>query len=146
MNFEEILLNKRVDSISRRACARFNRTLDPDELESCRLIGIWNASKRFNGRSQFTTYVYQHIIWECIKRMKLNRPSGIPLFDIYSKPNRNSFFDLIPEPYQKLLELRFIYNYTFKELGNLTGFSREHARKKVKKALQFLMDMSNNGV
>ena len=46
-------------------------------------------------------------------------------------------FDGLPSEYATLLEQKYVYNMTMNEIGRKNGYSRETARRKVAKAVNF---------
>ena len=51
--------------------------------------------------------------------------------------NYTDIIDGLPSEYATLLEQKYVYNMTMNEIGRKNGYSRETARRKVAKAVNF---------
>ena len=140
MNFEEA--HKSIDNkrIMDKVASKYSRIIDPDELESLKLITLWECTKNYDPsrNMKFTSYLYQQLGYKIKNTIKkLSREFTNSSIESPSLPKEN--FDILvdglsPEA-QSILKQKFLKNMTMEEIGTANGYSRETARRKVKKAL-----------
>ena len=129
------------------------RSLDEDELISCKLMGLWYSLRRFEeGRSRFSSYLFGNIVYQCktcIKKKCVDRNRRV---EIYTNLYRNLYRGLsnkkndtledivfdIPKHYAELIKQRYLMRMTYKEIGEANGYSRETARKNIKNVKNFI--------
>ena len=89
MNFEEALKSRDLEMIMNKAASKFMSQLDVDELHTCKLNALWKASEGHEeGRSKFTTYLFNGVRQQCISAIKFNnrhRNKTRPLHDNISE-------------------------------------------------------------
>lgn len=119
------------------------RSIDPDQLESIKLNTLWECAKKYNPDrgTKFTSYLYQNLVYAFKNELKRNirefPTESIELNTPAKASNYTDIFDGLPSEYATLLEQKYVYNMTMNEIGNKNGYSRETARRKVAKAVNF---------
>lgn len=118
------------------------RTIDPDQLESIKLNTLWECAKKYDPKrgAKFTSFFYQNLNFAFKNELKKkNREFATDLLET-NTPSATiediDLFDGVPSEHAKLLEQKYIYNMTMKEIGKSNGYSRETARRKVAKAVK----------
>ena len=140
MNFEEANDNMDYRRIMDKVGSRYSKIIDPDELESLKLITLWECTQNYDPsrNMKFTSYLYQQLGFKIKNTIKkLSREFTNSSIESYSIPKER--FDILidglnPEA-KSILRQKFLNNMTMEEIGVANGYSRETARRKVKKAL-----------
>lgn len=126
------------------AAKPFIRLIDDDELERCKMIGLWIALQTYNKRkkTKFTSYLKSRVRWECLhylisnkSMISLNKMKELSVGDGIDKIDLKEAISNLSNEAQKLIYQRFTTGLTFKQMGRLNGYSHETARKKLKKIL-----------
>lgn len=119
------------------------RSIDQDQLESIKLNTLWECAKKYDPKkgTKFTSYLYQNLVYAFKNELKKNirefATESIELNTPARASNYTDIFDGLPKEYANLLEQKYIYNMTMNEIGKKNGYSRETARRKVAKAVNF---------
>lgn len=132
--------NKENRRIMQSAIRRYLGIISPDEVNSCKMIGLWECLKRHDptkGR-KFTTYLYGGVQIQCKK--VINKVKYVVIDDVVSYMDFNRIYirdslDKLEEEYQDLVYSRFFERKTLKEIAEENGYSIETARRRIKKAL-----------
>lgn len=143
--FKKYLKNKDNIMIMKSACKQFHRYIPEDDLDSCQQVGLWLAMAKHNGRTKFTSYLYNYVRWECLNYMKYNlNPEHSVLDDVLENieaPVRrkgmpfSEIIDNLPEIEQNIVTQYIVEQKTFKEIGRTIGKSHETARKHYNRAI-----------
>ena len=135
-------LAKRKNKTAMSAAARsFSSCLAPDELEQCKLLGLWKTINNFDRRfgNRFTSLLYTNVRFECINQVKRNKPRAQSLFDeSHEAPTKEFHFyeivDGLSDAHKELLHQRYIQNCTLQEMAHRHNCSISCVRRKVKAA------------
>lgn len=139
--YEEALSNNDNLMIMHSAGSCFLNILDDDEIHRCKLMALWEALKAWNpdkGR-KFTAFLYQRVCWECLKSIHYQKryqttsigyleqeaSSDMPVYEL---------LDSLPPDLRNMVEKRYIYRMTLREIGDEYGYCYETIRKRLKKA------------
>tara|TARA_R110000824_G_C15231618_1_gene678631 strand:- start:11301 stop:11750 length:450 start_codon:yes stop_codon:yes gene_type:complete len=140
MNFEEA--HKSIDNkrIMDKVGSRYSKIIDPDELESLKLITLWECTKNYDPsrNMKFTSYLYQQLGFKIKNTIKkLSREFTNSSIETYSFPKErfDILIDGLNSESKSVLRQKFLNNMTMEEIGVANGYSRETARRKVKRAL-----------
>jgi DNA-directed RNA polymerase specialized sigma24 family protein len=142
MNINSLLSDPNVVGIMNAVGSRY-RSIDPDQLDSIKLNTLWECSKKYNPNrgTKFTSYLYQNLVFAFKNELKKNirefPTETIELNTPAQATNTTDIFDGMPKEYANLLEQKYVYNMTMNEIGDKNGYSRETARRKVAKAVNF---------
>jgi hypothetical protein len=132
-----------IKKIVNSAAKKF-KFLDKDELESCKLIGLWKALESNNDDVLLTTNIYNNVMWQCKDRIKL----------LYRNPNtskisneavsgESSLVDLIDDISSihdgNLVIEKIIDNLSLCEMGAKRNVSTETIRIRINKAIKALI-------
>ena len=135
-------------NIMHKASEKFNQHLDEDELYTCHLNALWKCFLTHDKkkRAKFTTYLYRGVFMECVKQLKFKNKSKscVALHDNiagkdYSTIMCDIFDELENEEERSILRDRMA-KCTLDEIGKKQHYSRETARKRLKKIYKNLKD------
>jgi DNA-directed RNA polymerase specialized sigma subunit len=138
---ENIDYKKIMDSV----CAKYCKSVDPDDISSLRLEVLWKCLNSFDETRgvKFTTFLYQQLNYAMMNQLRIRRreKNGIP-FDICHTPKENIEVLLsdLNEDQKKILKQRYLDRMTMVEIGEKNGYSRETARRAVNSALAIFED------
>jgi len=128
-------------SIMHKASNRFNNYLDEDVIHTCHLNALWKCFLNFdpNRNTKFTTYLYKGVFIECVKELKFHSKMQHhqPLHANMIQGSKPSIMldimdELTSEEEKSLLADKYA-NLTIEEIANKRSYSRETARKRLKK-------------
>jgi len=131
--------------------SRYKNTIDSDDLSSISYETLWNCINKFdiNRGAKFTSYLYQQLNYAFknqLKRDNKNRSHATDNIEkSFSEDVRLEVMDIInsmPDDLGKVLQQRFIDNMTIQEIGKHNGYSRETARRRIKKAFRKCRELS----
>ena len=150
-SFDEAVKNINYKRIMDKVCSKYSAFMDPDELTSIRLNTLWECFKKYDPTrgAKFTSYLYNSIKWECQKELYVINKSRKGLDyndDLYSCCDQNhvDIFDAIetlPPNLQIAVKQRFFQGFTMEERGKTNNYSRETARRYVKKGVEKLKEI-----
>ena len=150
-SIEECLCDTSIKSIMRAVESRYKNTIDSDDLSSISYETLWNCINKFdiNRGAKFTSYLYQQLNYAFknqLKRDNKNRSHATDNIEkSFSEDVRLEVMDIInsmPDDLGKVLQQRFIDNMTIQEIGKHNGYSRETARRRIKKAFRKCRELS----
>lgn len=135
-------LAKQKNKMAMSAAARsFSSCLAPDELEQCKLLGLWKTVNNFDRKfgNRFTSLLYTNVRFECINQIKRNKPRAQSLFDeSIEEPVKEYHFhelvDGLSDTNKELLYQKYIQCYTLQEMAHRNKCSISCVRRKVKAA------------
>ena len=143
-NFEEYWKSSDVQNIMNKVANRYKNSIDMDDIESIKMQTLWRCIDKYDESrgTKFRSYLYQQITFAFKnklkkKRMEFNNDS-IEKQDI-NTVNKMEVFDILTglEPeLRDVIYKRFYHNMTMVEIGESNGYSRETARRRLKKALK----------
>lgn len=142
MDINNLLSDPNIVGIMNAVGSKY-RSIDPDQLDSIKLNTLWECSKKYNPNrgTKFTSFLYQNLVFAFKNELKRNirefPTESIELNTPARASNNTDIFDGMPKEYANLLEQKYIYNMTMNEIGRKNGYSRETARRKVAKAVNF---------
>lgn len=143
IKMEDALKNNDIVNIMNEASKRFMKQLDSDSIYSCKLKALWKSFVNFNPNkgSKFTTYLYNGVMYECLKELKFVKKgqiqskklhhnmynqdsSDLLLVDILDEAKNDTERSLIHDKMCKLSNQQIAEKY---------GVTRETMRKRYKK-------------
>lgn len=148
---EECLNDTSIKSIMRTVEGKYSKNIDPDDLSSASMETLWKCIQKFDPsrNAKFTSYLYQQLNFAFKNQLKKDsRNRSYPTDNIeraFSDNVRMDAMDLIqsmPEDLGTVLRQRFIENMTIQEIGSANGYSRETARRRIKKAFRKCRELS----
>jgi len=150
-NFETYWNDTNVRNIIYKACSRYQKAIDPDEMESIKMNTLWRCINRYdpNRGALFTTFLYQQLGFACKNELKKKRPEyaceTIDVMDDQSMALEiQEIIHDMPDKHAKIIRQRYLDNMTMKEIGLANGYSRETARRRVLLAIRICKKL--NGV
>lgn len=138
--YEEALNNRDNQMIMHSAGARFIRSLDEDEIHRCKLMALWKALQKWrrDRGNKFTNFLYQQVRWECLKSVKQQSKFDIQVEwvdqEVLPDTPLQEIFDCLPLELRNIVEKRYVYNMTLREIGDECGCCYETVRKKLHEA------------
>ena len=118
--------------------------LDRDDIESCKLVGLWKALEAVAQNKtdvKFTTSLYNHVRWQCLDIIK-NNISTVDIPSNLEYPNDNDYSDKIEEilaiPDGDILIDKYIFNLTLAEIADKKNLTQEGVRYKIMSVLSQL--------
>lgn len=150
---EELIIDEDLINIANKAAQRFSDRLSQDEIKTCIMSAMWQASNRFDNKRniKFSTYLYKSVLYECLKQKKIalknnyNTYSNIEnLKNLITKREISDFEKIdILDTIEKCKDPDIIYdkfynNLSLGDIAKKTGVSKETVRFKLKKNLNFL--------
>jgi RNA polymerase sigma factor (sigma-70 family) len=141
---EQAMRNPDIIKIMNKASRSFCNDLDKDTIHTCHINALWkcfvNFKPEFN--TKFTTYLYKGVVIECIKEKKFKSKSAkhkIIHNNIHAKSSNNllgEILEYLDTEEEKSILLDRFSNFTIQEIAEKRGYSRETARKRLKKVYQ----------
>lgn len=141
-NIEEALKNKDINNIMNRACRKFSKQLDQDELYTCKLNALWKSFVNFKPEKQckFTTYLFRGVYIECLKAVKfINKSNKAHKINMDIPCTKNTdllmmeLLDEVDTEFEKCLIKDKMAKMTNQELSEKYNIGKETIRKKIKK-------------
>jgi DNA-directed RNA polymerase specialized sigma subunit len=141
MKIQKAMNDTDIVSIMHKASAKFERNLDEDEIYTCHLNALWKCFLTFdkNKNTKFTTYLYRGVFMECVKQLKFKNKSKlcVTLHDNISGKDYSTImcdiFDELENEEEKTVLRDRMANCTLNEIAKKQQYSRETARKRLKK-------------
>jgi RNA polymerase sigma factor (sigma-70 family) len=143
-NFEEYWNSSDVQNIMNKVANRYKNAIDFDDIESIKMQTLWKCIDKYDPTrgTKFTSYLYQQITFAFKNKLKKKRiefnNESLEKVDTRNK-GRMEVFDILtgldPE-LRDVLDKRFYHNMTMVEIGRSNGYSRETARRRLKKAIK----------
>ena len=159
-SIEKLLKDSNIVNIMNAVANRYNRSIDRDEIESIKMITLWKCIDKYDPTrgAKFTSYLYQQLSFALKNELKKKRDmvyldnvqldffghgGGRSTKNLRSKSpfvdHRREFTDVLtglPEDVSGILKQRYIGNMTMIEIARANGYSRETARRRLKRAVK----------
>jgi RNA polymerase sigma factor (sigma-70 family) len=143
--FEDKWNDNNVRNIMNKVSNRYKQNIDFDDIESIQMQTLWKCIEKYDPErgTKFTSYVYQQLSYALKNKVKKKRNEfNVEEFDKadFNYANKLEVMDIVgdlEEDDKQVIEQRFYHNMTMKEIGRANGYSRETARRRLKKALNF---------
>lgn len=147
-NIETYLKNPDVVNIMNAVSNKYRKSIDLDEIESIKMTTLWKCIDKFDPLrgAKFTSYLYQQLSFAFKNELKKkkqvwnrdnNQIDAITNYDSQeAKLDFNDTISGLPDDVAKILEQRFLGNMTMVEIAKANGYSRETARRRLKKAIK----------
>ena len=141
--FDSYLKYPDIIGIIYKVLSKYRNSIDVDELDSIKMLTLWNCIKKYNPDKgvKFTSYLYSYLTYACKNELKKKRREyGCDRLEAVD--NRNNWRDLgdivdgLPPEIAKVLNQRFVHSMTMHEIGCANGYSRETARRRLINAIQ----------
>lgn len=147
---EECLNDTSIKSIIRTVECRYKSSIDIDDISSISHETLWRCINKFDAsrNAKFTSYLYQQLNFAFKNQLKKDSKNKSYSTDSieksFSEDVRLEAMDMLnsmPEDLGTVLRQRFIDNMTIQEIGTTNGYSRETARRRIKKAFRKCREM-----
>ena len=150
-SIEDLLKDSNVVNIMNAVANRYIKSIDPDEIESIKMITLWKCRDKYdpNRGAKFTSYLYQQLSFafknELKKKKQMWYRDNVQLDLLNSKSSWRGEYSArefadnlsgLPEDVEQILKQRFISNMTMVEIAKVNGYSRETARRRLKRAIK----------
>lgn len=143
-NFEDYWKSSDIQNIMNKVANRYRKAIDFDDLESIKMQTLWKCMDKYdpNKGTKFTSYLYSQITFAFKNKLKKKHiefnSDRLEKVDIRTK-SRMEVLDILTglDPELKdVINKRFWHNMTMVEIGRSNGYSRETARRRLKKAIK----------
>ena len=149
--FNKEFKNTNNAKIMNKVCGFYRNIIPKEDLHRCKLVALWKALVKFDIScgQKFTSYLYNSIKWECQKELYIinkYRKGMVYNDDLFECFDQNSTeimdaIETLPPKLRDVIEQRFFYSLTMEEIGSKNNYSRETARRYVKRGLEKLKDI-----
>tara|TARA_R110002020_G_scaffold85673_1_gene211272 strand:- start:447 stop:926 length:480 start_codon:yes stop_codon:yes gene_type:complete len=145
---ENYLKNPDVVNIMNAVSNKYRKSIDLDEIDSIKMTTLWKCIDKFDPLrgAKFTSYLYQQLSFafknELKKKKQIWYRDNNQIDAITNHGSQESCLDFgdtisgLPDDVVKILEQRFLGNMTMVEIASANGYSRETARRRLKKAIK----------
>jgi len=153
---DKLLKDSNIVNIMNAVANRYSRSIDRDEIESIKMITLWKCRDKYDPTrgAKFTSYLYQQLSFafknELKKKKQMFYLDNFQLdfvkCDSKYQDTGREFTDILtglPDEVSSILKQRFLGNMTMVEIAKANGYSRETARRRLKKAVK--MCKKSNG-
>ena len=146
-DFEQALKDSNNRRIMNKVSCKYTNAISYDDLESEKLIVLWECLKTYDPTrgKKFTSFLYQKLDWrykKIVREKKRKRSVCYENIDIKNygdgidvEQKIHSYTDGLPNHLTKVILQYYLHNMTIEEIGNKNHYSRETARRLIKKAL-----------
>ena len=146
---DKLLKDPNIVNIMNAVSNRYNRSIDRDEIDSIKMITLWKCIDKYDASrgAKFTSYLYQQLSFayknELKKKKQMLYLDSLQLDFIKSdsvyRDSSGEFMDVLsglPKDVSDILKQRYIGNMTMVEIARANGYSRETARRRLKRAVK----------
>jgi len=156
-NIEDYLKDPYINGIIYTVSSRFANAIDSHDISSIAMWTLNTCIDRYDPTkgAKFTSYFYQQLTYAYKNELKKKKPefscstlenthSAIKRKCLQEEQNKRSenekhifhILESIPEKMKKIIEQKFFYRMSFKEIAEENGYSRETARRRFQKAIK----------
>ncbi len=141
----DILNDKVTYNYLKKAFNIYSKGSTTQEFSEIVPMAIFDGLRYYNGKEKLVSYLVNRVKWACLSRNKLNNVKEIVhKKDAVANPLADTEFldtiSFLPEDLQIIVDLRYRYNMSFREIGDIIGIYRTTARKRHKLALKTLRE------
>lgn len=167
--FEAAMKNKDNANLIRSISKRFYPLIDHEDLRSACHLGLWRALQYHDPKfgQKFTTTLFRFVRWECqkeLRRQGLAKKRFVQFpqadyssYDTAEEDGRLLDFERRDElehvksrmkklsgEHRRLVEMRYIKGMSTEDIGEVQGYSKETARKRLMEAVNVLREVCND--
>lgn len=150
-NIENYLKDSNIRNIINSVSNKFMYALDHNDISSIAMVTLWKCIEKYDPTkgAKFTSYLYQQLSYALkneLKKKNIEYASD-SIEQPISFSIKNEVFDILeslPNGMKTLLEQRFFHNMTMTEIADENGYSRETARRRLKKAIRMCKNLVKN--
>jgi RNA polymerase sigma factor (sigma-70 family) len=147
-NIENYLKDSNIRNIINSVSNKFMYALDHNDISSIAMVTLWKCIEKYDPTkgAKFTSYLYQQLLYALkneLKKKNIEYASD-SIEQPISFSIKNEVFDILeslPSGMKTLLEQRFFHNMTMTEIADENGYSRETARRRLKKAIRMCKNL-----
>ena len=132
-DFEKALKDSNNRRIMNKVSCKYINSISYDDLESEKLIVLWECLKTYDPtrKKKFTSFLYQKLDWRYKKIVREKKRRKSVFYENIDAKNYGG----LPKHLTKVIIQYYLHNMTIEEIGNQNHYSRETARRLIKKAL-----------
>ena len=142
--FEEYWDSSDIQNIMNKVANRYKNAVDFDDIESIKMQTLWRCMDKYDPDrgTKFTSYIYQQLSFAFKNKIKKKRREfnveSIENVDrkLQSKMEVKDILMGLDSEYTDIIHKRYYQNMTMMEIGKSNGYSRETARRRLKKAIK----------
>lgn len=147
-DFEKALKDSNNQRIMNKVSCRYINAINYDDLESEKLVVLWECLKTYDPsrKKKFTSFLYQKLDWRYKKLIREKRRSRSRNYENLDLKNFGegsdveqkilSYTDGLPIHLKRVITQYYLDNMTIEEIGHKNHYSRETARRLIKKAIK----------
>ena len=147
-DFEKALKDSNNQRIMNKVSCKYMKSISYDDLESEKLIVLWECLKTYDPsrKKKFTSFLYQKLDWRYKKLIREKRRQrsincdNLDLRNFGKGPDSErkilAYTDGLPIHLARVITQYYLDNMTIEEIGNKNHYSRETARRLIKKAIK----------
>ena len=142
-NIEDYLKDPNITGIMNAVSGKFINAIDHHDISSISMCTLMRCVERYDPTkgAKFTSYLYQQLVYAYKNELKKKKPEFScdtieKSFDMQSKNEVYEILESIPENMKKIIQQKFYYDMSFKEIAQENGYSRETARRRFQKAMK----------
>ena len=141
-NIETYLKDPNILNIIKTVSGKFTYSIDQDDISSISMDTLWRCIQKYDSTrgAKFTSYLYQQLSYAFKNELKKKKRSFACAcdkeYDVKNKTIAWEILNDLPDEPRKILEQKFYGEMTMAEIGSKNGYSRETARRRLKKALK----------
>lgn len=151
MKFEDALESSDCSKVMHSVCYRYNKKLHKDDAKSLKLQTLWECCQKYDPnhpkKTKFTSFLYQQLdykIKNLLKKYKKEKTNVAYQNPIYLESNLEfEILESLREEEKNILKQYYLKNMTMEEIGKANGYSRETARRRLKKVIHKCKDILN---
>jgi RNA polymerase sigma factor (sigma-70 family) len=144
---KEALSDSNNTKIMNKVSGKYINSIGYDELESEKLIVLWECLETYDPdrKKKFTSFLYQKLDWRYKKILREKRRRKFLFYDNFDTIKDNSqknvergihvYTEGLSSQLTKVIIQYYLYNMTIEEIGDKNHYSRETARRLIKKAI-----------
>ena len=142
--FEEYWNSSDIQNIMNKVANRYKNAVDFDDIESIKMQTLWRCMDKYDPDrgTKFTSYIYQQLSFAFKNKIKKKRREcnveSIENVDrkLQGRMEVKDILMGLNSEYTDIIHKRYYQNMTMMEIGKSNGYSRETARRRLKKAIK----------
>lgn len=150
-NIENYLKDSNIRNIINSVSNKFMYALDHNDISSISMVTLWKCIEKYDPTkgAKFTSYLYQQLLYALKNELKkrsieYSSDSIEQPIDFHAKNEVFDILESLPNGMKILLQQRFFHNMTMTEIADENGYSRETARRRLKKAIRMCKNLVKN--
>lgn len=154
VELEQAIADPENQSMIRRVCSYYTKTLSPETLKACGEAAVWRClqSHRDDMGQRFTSSLYRFLHWECLR--EVNSLQGhiykewIETVDEKQKEPIESlmlqeYLAILPNDAREIVVARYIENRTLADIGKIHHYSKQGIQNILTRSMKAMQEHAN---